>query len=107
MVSPPLTRRRRSRTAVTLVAAASLCAGFAVAAPASADPVYDDVVDGLVHRFELNEASGTVVANTGSAGAAANATLVHPEKAQRSADGGSDQQHDADRRDEARNADCP
>lgn len=87
MVSPPLTRRRRSRTAVTLVAAASLCAGFAVASPASADPVYDDVVDGLVHRFELNEASGTVVANTGSAGAAANATLVHPEKAQRSADG--------------------
>jgi hypothetical protein len=86
VVSPPLIRTRRSRAAA-VVAAASLCAGFAIAAPAAADPLYDDVVDGLVHHFALDETSGTVVANTGSAGAAANATLVHPEKAQRSADG--------------------
>lgn len=86
MVSPPLIRTRRSRAAA-VVAAASLCAGFAIAAPATADPLYEDVVDGLVHHFALDETSGTVVANTGTAGAAANATLVHPEKAQRSADG--------------------
>ncbi|MFH8249058.1 immunoglobulin-like domain-containing protein [Microbacterium sp. B2969] len=86
MVSPPLIRTRRLRAAAVIVATA-LCAGVAVASPASAEPTYDDVVDGLVHRFQLNETSGTVVGNTGSAGAAANATLVHPEKAARGADG--------------------
>ncbi|TDN91662.1 immunoglobulin-like domain-containing protein [Microbacterium sp. BK668] len=86
MVRPSLTRTRRSRT-VAVAVAASLCVGLAAAAPAAADSVYDDVLDGLVHRFALDEASGTVVANTGSAGAAANATLVHPEKATRGADG--------------------
>ncbi|MEV4500248.1 hypothetical protein AB0J84_31730, partial [Micromonospora arborensis] len=37
--------------------------------------------EGLVHHFALDETSGTTLVNSGSAGAAANATLVHPEKA--------------------------
>lgn len=40
-----------------------------------------DVTDGLVHHFRLDETSGTVLANSGSAGPAANAILVNPDKA--------------------------
>ncbi|WP_164743421.1 immunoglobulin-like domain-containing protein [Microbacterium sulfonylureivorans] len=86
MVSPPTIRTRRARW-VVLVAASSLCIGSVVAAPASAEPVYPDITDGLVHHFELNETSGTVVANTGTAGAGADGILVNPDRAARGADG--------------------
>lgn len=86
MISPPTVRTRRVR-AGALVAVASLCVGVVVATPAMAEPVYPDVVDGLVHHFELDETSGSVVANSGSAGASADATLVNPDKAARGADG--------------------
>ena len=36
---------------------------------------------GLVHYYKLNETSGTTLADSGSAGAAGNATLVNPAKA--------------------------
>jgi hypothetical protein len=49
--------------------------------------VYPDVRDGLVHEFQLDETAGTVVANTGTAGAASNATLVNPDKAARDGHG--------------------
>ena len=40
-----------------------------------------------MHRFKLDETSGTTLANSGSAGAAANATLVNPDKATLTGDG--------------------
>ncbi|MBY8875079.1 Ig-like domain repeat protein [Micromonospora sp. PLK6-60] len=43
--------------------------------------------EGLVHHFALDETSGTTLVNSGSAGSAANATLVHPEKATLTGDG--------------------
>jgi hypothetical protein len=36
---------------------------------------------GLVHRYKLDETAGTTLADSGSAGAAGNATLVNPDKA--------------------------
>ncbi|MCR2817780.1 Ig-like domain repeat protein [Microbacterium sp. zg.Y1090] len=63
-----------------LLTVAALCLGGAVATPALAAAPEGDITDGLVHRFVLDETSGTVLANTGSAGAAANATLVNPER---------------------------
>ena len=36
---------------------------------------------GLVHHYKLDETSGTTLADSGSAGAAGNATLVNPDKA--------------------------
>ncbi|WP_169953503.1 immunoglobulin-like domain-containing protein [Microbispora sp. H11081] len=41
----------------------------------------DQLNEGLVHHFALDETSGTTLVNSGSAGSAANATLVNPEKA--------------------------
>lgn len=86
MISPT-SRRTRRRGATASVAAAALCLGAVVAAPVAAQAEDADVVDGLVHHFTLDETSGTVVANTGSAGSAADATLVNPEKAARDGDG--------------------
>ncbi|MGV9214323.1 immunoglobulin-like domain-containing protein [Micromonospora sp. RB23] len=43
--------------------------------------------EGLVHHFALDETSGTTLANSGSAGSAANATLVNPGKASLTGDG--------------------
>src|SRR5690349_8699678 len=86
MVSP-IPIRARSAGALALLTAASLCVGVIVASPATAEAAYEDVLDGLVHRFKLDETSGTLVVNSGTAGAAADATLVNPEKAVRGADG--------------------
>ncbi len=86
MISPPPTMSRRLR-ATGIIAAATLCVGVVVATPASADPVHEDVLDGLVHQFKLDETAGTVLANSGSAGAAANATLVNAGKTQLTGDG--------------------
>ncbi|MET2010675.1 immunoglobulin-like domain-containing protein [Microbacterium chocolatum] len=77
-------RHRRAHVAAT-AAVAALCAGFLAAAPATAAD--DDITDGLVHRFLLNETSGIVLANTGSAGSAANAELVNAERAELTGDG--------------------
>ncbi|WP_194409562.1 immunoglobulin-like domain-containing protein [Microbacterium cremeum] len=79
----PLTRRTRRRGATASLAAAALCVGVVVAAPIAAQAEDQDVVDGLVHHFALDETSGTVVSNTGSAGSAADAVLVNPDKAAR------------------------
>nr|BFF10094.1 hypothetical protein GCM10025699_13970 [Microbacterium flavescens] len=76
----PITARRGRLTA--LMTTAALCVGVTVATPAAADPVYEDVVDGLVHQFLLEETTGTRVANTGSAGAATDATLVNADRAE-------------------------
>lgn len=43
--------------------------------------------EGLVHHFELDETSGTTLVNSGSAGTDANATLVNPDKATLTGDG--------------------
>ena len=63
--------------ALALGVAATLCLGVIAAAPVAADPLET----GLLHHFALDETSGTVIANTGSAGASANATLMNPGKA--------------------------
>lgn len=86
MASPSLSSSRKVRASALLIAA-SVCVGVVAAIPSAAEPAYEDVVDGLVHRFELNEVSGTVVENSGTAGSAADATLVNPENALRGADG--------------------
>ena len=78
----PIRQRRRGRV-TALTAAAALCVGVIAATPAAAEPVYEDVVDGLVHQFLLDETTGTRVANTGTAGEAADATLVNPDNAAR------------------------
>ena len=41
----------------------------------------DQVSAGLVHHYKLDETSGTILSDSGAAGAAGNATLVNPEKA--------------------------
>ncbi|NHC46685.1 immunoglobulin-like domain-containing protein [Motilibacter aurantiacus] len=46
-----------------------------------------ELTAGLVHRFKLDETSGTVLHNSGSAGSAADATLVNPQKAELTGDG--------------------
>lgn len=46
-----------------------------------------ELLQGVVHRFKLDETSGTTLANSGSAGSAANATLVNPDKATLTGDG--------------------
>lgn len=83
MASPPTSAAGRRFRMTATIAAASLCVGVVGATPALAEPVYPDVRDGLVHEFALDETTGTVIANTGSAGAAANATLVNGDKAAR------------------------
>ena len=81
-MSRPPTPRVRALRAASIAAAASLCLGVAVAVPAVAEPLYDEVLDGLVHHYELDETSGTVLVNSGSAGATANATLVNGGRAE-------------------------
>src|SRR5699024_2395482 len=41
----------------------------------------EELAEGLVHRFRLDETEGTVLANTGSAGSTANAELHNADKA--------------------------
>ena len=41
----------------------------------------EQLAAGLVHYYKLDETSGTTLADSGSAGAAGNATLVNPAKA--------------------------
>ena len=62
---------------LALGVATTLCLGVVATAPVAADPLET----GLIHHFKLDETSGTVIANSGSAGASANATLVNPGKA--------------------------
>ncbi|NHC15099.1 immunoglobulin-like domain-containing protein [Motilibacter deserti] len=77
------------------VAALSLGFGSLTAATAEADTpsgegdvlTAQDVTAGLVHRFKLDETSGTTLRNTGSAGAAADAMLVNADKAALTGDG--------------------
>ena len=83
MAHPAPTRQRRRGRVTALTAAAALCVGVIAATPAAAEPVYEDIVDGLVHQFLLDETTGTRVANTGTAGEAADATLVNPDNAAR------------------------
>ncbi|WP_324652153.1 immunoglobulin-like domain-containing protein [Georgenia sp. H159] len=75
------TQRRRSRVVAT-VTLLTLGAGAFTATAARAE-----VTDGLVHHFRLDETSGTTLANSGSAGAAADATLMNPDKAALTGDG--------------------
>ncbi|MEE6295901.1 immunoglobulin-like domain-containing protein [Georgenia wangjunii] len=93
---PSRPRSNRSRligafTALT-VGAGALASGAAAAAPApgsDGDGVSAAAAPtaGLVHHFRLDETSGTTFANSGSAGAAADATLVNPDKAELTGDG--------------------
>ncbi|TQJ30753.1 immunoglobulin-like domain-containing protein [Microbacterium sp. SLBN-146] len=71
---------------VVFAAAASLCLGVVAPTPATAEPI-DDVTEGLVHHFPLDETSGTVLANTGSAGAAANASIVNADNVELTGEG--------------------
>ncbi|WP_127572292.1 immunoglobulin-like domain-containing protein [Georgenia faecalis] len=88
-------RRGRLRTisvvTVLTMGAASFAATSASAggiSPAQLRPSLQVApTDGLVHHFALDETSGTVLANSGSAGGAANATLVNPDKADLTGDG--------------------
>ncbi|WP_341716280.1 Ig-like domain repeat protein [Micromonospora sp. FIMYZ51] len=59
----------------------------ATIAPTPSHAVDNQLTEGLVHRFALDETSGTTLINSGSAGSAANATLVNPEKATLTGDG--------------------
>ncbi|WP_327026462.1 immunoglobulin-like domain-containing protein [Micromonospora sp. NBC_01739] len=56
-------------------------------APTPSHAADDQLNEGLVHRFALDETSGTTLVNSGSAGSAANATLVNPQKATLTGDG--------------------
>lgn len=75
-----LERPAHLRRTVAVVAATTLGLGVMTAMPAAADEPAD-ITDGLVHRFLLDETGGTALANTGSAGSAADATLVNPDRA--------------------------
>src|SRR5690606_39753750 len=84
---PTATRQRRTRllgaiTAVT-VGIGGLAATSASAGTVPPDPTPD--LEGLVHHFLLDETSGTVLANSGSAGTPA--TLVNADKATLTGDG--------------------
>ncbi|MFF5181799.1 immunoglobulin-like domain-containing protein [Micromonospora sp. NPDC000316] len=70
------------------VAVLALGALLAVSiAPTPSHAADDPLSEGLVHRFALDETSGTTLANSGSAGSTANATLVNPQKATLTGDG--------------------
>ncbi|WP_380166159.1 immunoglobulin-like domain-containing protein [Jannaschia sp. R86511] len=69
--------------AVTASAAAGRAAPVSSTQPGAAPE--DGVVGGLVHRFPLDETSGTTLANTGSSGE--EATLVNADKAELTGDG--------------------
>ena len=84
----PLHRPRSGRTRLigtitALTMGAGAFAATAAAAPASLETestnVTDDVTEGLVHHFKLDETTGTVLANTGSSDA--DATLVNADRA--------------------------
>lgn len=70
--------------ATSATAATGLAAPPAAVNDSVADPG-DEVQEGLVHRFLLDETSGTTLANTGSARTPA--TLVNPDKAELTGDG--------------------
>ncbi|GLX04783.1 hypothetical protein Misp03_17100 [Microbispora sp. NBRC 16548] len=80
-------RRRLSRTGRGV---AGLVLGALLSVSLAATPSHaaeEELNEGLVHHFTLDETSGTTLVNSGSAGSAANATLVHPEKATLTGDG--------------------
>ncbi|WP_433534502.1 immunoglobulin-like domain-containing protein [Micromonospora sp. CA-249363] len=62
----------------------ALTLGALLSVPIGATPSHaaeQRLDEGLVHHFALDETSGTTLVNSGSAGSAANATLVNPAKA--------------------------
>ncbi|MEU8285423.1 immunoglobulin-like domain-containing protein [Micromonospora sp. NPDC048905] len=75
---PRLGLSRKGRGVAVLALGALLSVSFAATPSHAAEEHLDE---GLVHHFALDETSGTTLVNSGSAGAAANATLVNPEKA--------------------------
>ncbi|WDZ83084.1 immunoglobulin-like domain-containing protein [Micromonospora cathayae] len=81
--SRPRLRRKGGGVAV-LALGALLAVSFAPTPSHAAD---EQLTEGLVHHFALDETSGTTLVNSGSAGSAANATLVNPEKARLTGDG--------------------
>ena len=99
---PTMTRSRSFGTGrswtqvVTVVGALTTTIGAVLSTPASSQPLVaaplvphaesgaggSEQLDArLVHRYKLDETSGTVLADSGRAGAAGKASLVHPEKA--------------------------
>lgn len=75
---PRLGLSRKSRGVAVLALGVLLSVSFAATPSHAAE---EQLNEGLVHHFALDETSGTTLVNSGSAGAAANATLVNPEKA--------------------------
>ncbi|MEU4678480.1 immunoglobulin-like domain-containing protein [Micromonospora sp. NPDC023737] len=73
---PRLTRKGRGVTGLALGALLSI--SFA---PTPSHAAAEGLDASLVHHFALDETSGTTLVNSGSAGSAANATLVNPQKA--------------------------
>ncbi|MEU8200440.1 immunoglobulin-like domain-containing protein [Streptosporangium sp. NPDC049046] len=69
---------RKGRGVAGLALGALLSVSLAATPSHAAD---EQLNEGLVHHFALDETSGTTLVNSGSAGSAANATLVNPEKA--------------------------
>ncbi|GAA1521616.1 hypothetical protein GCM10009677_63380 [Sphaerisporangium rubeum] len=69
-----LTRKGRGVAGLAVLLSVSLAATPSHAAD-------EQLNEGLVHHFVLDETNGTTLVNSGSAGSAANATLVNPEKA--------------------------
>ncbi|MDH6181205.1 putative cell wall-binding protein [Microbacteriaceae bacterium SG_E_30_P1] len=65
----------------------SMTLGVGVLAAVAPAASAADVTDGLLHHFQLDETSGTVIANTGSAGSAFNATLMNAGKAELTGEG--------------------
>lgn len=84
MVRPASTSKRRRRV-VGACGVVALALSLTTVPAVFAETV--DVTDGLVHQFKLDELSGTVLANSGSAGPAASATLVNPASATLTGDG--------------------
>ncbi|WP_327045393.1 Ig-like domain repeat protein [Microbispora sp. NBC_01189] len=75
---------RKGRGVAGLALGALLSVSFAATPSHAAE---EKLNEGLVHHFALDETSGTTLVNSGSAGSAANATLVNPEKATLTGDG--------------------
>ncbi|WP_336920888.1 immunoglobulin-like domain-containing protein [Aquipuribacter sp. SD81] len=90
MTRPPGTRGPGSARLLGSATALALGVGALTAAsvPAAGSTVEpaDDVRDGLVHQFLLDETSGTTLENSGP-GDAPDATLVNPDKAELTGDG--------------------
>lgn len=69
---------RKGRGVAGLALGALLSVSLAATPSHAAD---EQLNEGLVHHFALDETGGTTLVNSGSAGSAANATLVNPQKA--------------------------